>query len=381
MTPARTFEPDRRPILWVSTSTQTRGGIASYIRTISETALWPTWSIEHVATHVDGTKSRRVLAFLRGGAGFATALLLRRPRLVHLHTASWGSFARKSTLFWLARALSVPIVLHVHGGEFQVFHDRMPRPLRAFIRTTLSSADAVVALGADWAERLHVLAPAAHIVVVPNPVRIGRPSEPPGPSEPVHVVYLGRIVDSKGAFALLDSWARIAPVTGPAPRLTIAGDGDVDRARRLVDAQGMSESVQIRDWLTRDEVENLLDTAHVLCLPSLNEGQPMAVLEAMARGLCVVATRVGGVPALVDHRRTGLLVQPGDTADLDATLRRVITDRDLVATLGTAAHDRVRREFDSQLVAGRLDALYRTVLDRRSRHHRPPARFPRPPDL
>ena len=88
----------------------------------------------------------------------------------------------------------------------------------------------------------------------------------------------------------------------------------------------------------------------------------MAVLEAMASGVCVVASDVGGIPDLIESGTTGLLVPPGEVEALVAALRHVIADHDACARLGRAAHERVRAEFDTAVIWRRIDALYRKVL-------------------
>ena len=155
-----------RHALWVSTSTATRGGVASYIRTMQQTPLWRRWAIVHVASHRNGSPATRAVAFAVGTAAFLRELLLRRPSIVHLHTASNGSFARKSLLARLAHLARVPVVMHVHGGGFAHFYDRSPRLLRRYIRRTLERADALVALGEAWAATLRRIAPTGRIDVV-----------------------------------------------------------------------------------------------------------------------------------------------------------------------------------------------------------------------
>lgn len=350
-----------RSALWVSTSLATRGGISTFIRTVQGTPLWGDWNVAHIATHRDGSVSARVRAFVGGTAAFVRALVTGRPDLVHLHTASYGSFVRKATLAWLATAAALPVVLHVHGAEFGLFYERSPRLLQLVIRATLHRAAAVVALGERWGQRLHRIAPGARITVIPNAVHLDRPVVQSGGSDPVHVVFLGRIGDRKGTFTLLEAWALLAPAA-PGARLTIAGDGEIDRARDEIGRLGLDASVEVLDWLTPGRTHDLLRSAHVLALPSRDEGQPMAVLEAMASGLCVVASNAGGIPDLIDDGVSGLLVPPSDVTALAAALCRVITDHDTRARLGRAAHERACRDFDVEVVWKRLDALYQEVL-------------------
>ncbi|MCA1706605.1 MAG: glycosyltransferase family 4 protein [Actinobacteria bacterium] len=348
----------------MSTSLSTRGGVSGCMRMLRSTPLWDTWDVVHIATHRDGSALTKILAFGRGVVAFLVALSTKRPDLVHLHMASYGSFARKATLAWTARIAGVPVVLHVHGGGFGVFYARAPRLLKQVIRTTLTRADAVVALGDRWAERLRAIAPEARVTVVPNAVRPCEVIRERAGDEAVHVVFLGKIGDGKGAFMLLEAWSRIMSDSQPSgtARLTLAGDGEVERARRTVARLGLETSAQVPGWLTPAQAHALIGSAHVLVLPSRNEGQPMAVLEAMASGVCVVASNVGGIPDLIESGTTGLLVPPGEVEALVAALQHVITDHEARARLGRAAHERVRAEFDTAVVWRRIDALYRKVL-------------------
>jgi glycosyltransferase involved in cell wall biosynthesis len=116
----------------------------------------------------------------------------------------------------------------------------------------------------------------------------------------------------------------------------------------------------VHDWLSENEVGELLDRAQVLALPSRNEGQPMAVLEAMARGLCVIATDVGGLPEMIGEG-CGVTIPPEDTEAIAAALREVVLKSELRIRCGSAAYARVEKQFDTYTIGRRLDALYREV--------------------
>jgi len=351
----------RRHVLWVSTDLGTPGGVASCARALLATPLRAQWGVRHVATHRSGSIPVRLLAFLRGVALFSAAMV-RRPLLVHLHMASYGSFTRKSVLAWLAIAARVPVVLQVHGGEFHQFHDRSPTPYQRYIRATLTRVDAVTALGERWAGRLRAIAPGAQVRVIPNAVRPAERVKQPSADGEVHVVFVGDVSDAKGAFTLLDAWAQATASLPPGrARLTVGGRGELARAEARVAELDTTDSVDVRGWIEPPEVARLLRTAHVLALPSRAEGQPMAVLEAMAHGLCVVASAVGGIPDLIDGG-CGLMVRPDDVDGLAETLRRILDAPALRAELGAAAHERVCREFDIEIVWRQFDALYRELV-------------------
>ena len=356
-----------RRVLWASTSTQTRGGIATYVRELQQTDLWLNWNIRHVVTHVDGSRAMKLAAFVRGVLLFVFELVSRRPDLVHLHSSADASFTRKATLFWISRAVRVPVVVHMHGSDFQCYYDRSSNSVQGVIRRTLSQASAVVALGEVWADRLRVIAPAARITVIPNAVRPALQAVQPESGQPVQVVFLGRIGERKGTFRVLDAWAKLAadgelgPGTDKVALLTIAGDGEVQLARDRICQLGLQGAVTLHDWLSPDAVSELLDRAQVLVLPSRAEGQPMAVLEAMARGLCIISSDVGGLEEMVGGG-CGVIVDPDDVDAIAEALREVIGDRALRVRYGSAAHARCEAQFDVRSVSGRIDSLYREII-------------------
>ncbi|MDT5007071.1 MAG: hypothetical protein QOJ24_4247 [Mycobacterium sp.] len=355
-----------KTVLWASTSTQTRGGIATYVREMADTGLWDDWDVRHVVTHGDGSPATKIGLFVRGTIEFVAALIRLRPNVVHLHASTRGSFIRKAILFWISRPTHTPVVMHMHGSGFQSYYENSPKVMQAVIRATISRVSAFVALGEVWATRMRTLVPDARILAIPNAVRLGERIGQPGAGEPVRVVFLGRIGDHKGTFMLLDAWAelvsdvRFTAGGGSAATLTVAGDGEVDRARDRVVELGIDDSVDIHDWLSESEVAKLLDHSHVLVLPSRNEGQPMAVLEAMARGLCVIATDVGGIPEMIGDG-CGVLIAADDTERLTAALELVVHDREVRVGHGDAAYHRVKNQFEVTEVSRRLDALYREV--------------------
>ena len=222
--------------LWASTSLETRGGVSSFVRSMSTTPLWTQWSVRHVATHRDGTTLAKIAQFVVSLPKFVWCLALDRPNVVHLQVASYGSFFRKFTLSVIARAFGVPVVMHVHGGHFHVFYANAPRVVQRAVRHMLGHSGAVIALGNTWAQRLTEIKPAAEVLVIPNPARPLEAVDQPKEREPVRVLFLGRVEEQKGTFCLIEAWhkMRVEHADGRPARLTIVGDGDVERARALV---------------------------------------------------------------------------------------------------------------------------------------------------
>jgi glycosyltransferase involved in cell wall biosynthesis len=347
--------------LWVSSSLSAYGGIATFVNTMRDTPLWEEWHVRHIATHCDGTRLTRLAVFVSGFVRFVLELTLRRPDVVHIHTSERGSFIRKGLLVWISTQFQVPTLLHMHGGAFHEYLDGSAPPVQRFIRATLQRADVVIALGKTWAQRLRDAAPDAHIEIVPNAIR-PNPAVDQAAADEVQVVFLGRLCDRKGTTVLIDAWAEMLAAGNTAPaELTIAGWDEIERARTQVAALGLGDSVHIVGWLSPVEAQQALAASHVLVLPSINEGQPMAILEAMSRGVCVVSTTAGGIPEMIGEA-DGILVTPGSVTELAQALATVINSPDIRRRFGTHARERVEQHFNVEVISRQIGDLYREQL-------------------
>jgi len=153
-----------------------------------------------------------------------------------------------------------------------------------------------------------------------------------------------------------------------APQLLIVGDGplrsDLERVAAAAAPRGM-----VMFTGSRDDVPRLLSAMDVFVLPSINEALPIVILEAMAAGLPVVATEVGGVPEIVEHGKTGLLVPPGSEEALYCAVQRLASDPALRQQLAMAGRNRVSTDFTIDSMIERIEALYDYLLARKRKTH------------
>ena len=198
--------------------------------------------------------------------------------------------------------------------------------------------------------------PGDRIQVLPNPV-VAAPEPRRDGAEPRAVVYASRLVAEKGVDPLLDA-AALLPA---GVRVRLIGSG---RLERQVRARVAAESlpVDVLGPLPPAQVAAHLRAAAAAVLPALWwENCPMAVLEAAAQGVPVVASAVGGIPELVEHDTTGLLVPPGDVAALAGALTRLVERPDDAARMGRAAWARARQRHDPQAHVAALLGAYAEV--------------------
>jgi colanic acid/amylovoran biosynthesis glycosyltransferase len=176
------------------------------------------------------------------------------------------------------------------------------------------------------------------------------------------VLSIGRLHWKKGFDDGLRAIAGLV-ASGRPVEYRIAGEGgEREKLSFLVHQLAIGASATLLGVQRQDEIRDQLAWADVLLLPSLSEGISNAVLEAMAAGLPVIATRCGGMDEVIDDGVDGFLVEIGDTDAMQGRLAQVADDRDLAAQLGRAAGERARAEFDlSRQVRVFVDA-YRALV-------------------
>jgi len=178
------------------------------------------------------------------------------------------------------------------------------------------------------------------------------PHTRPQPGGPVELITVANLVENKGVHHLLGALGRLR---SPRVRLRVVGDGPAQPSLRALAARlGLQHQTEFLGL--RNDVHELLGTSDICIQPALAEAFGLTVAEAMACGCAVVASRVGGIPELIQHGRTGLLVEPGDEAGFAAALERLLDDPVLRRQLGESARQRACESFElSQTVWRHVD--------------------------
>jgi glycosyltransferase involved in cell wall biosynthesis len=167
-------------------------------------------------------------------------------------------------------------------------------------------------------------------------------------------------MDIKGHEYLIAAIARLRQ-DFPSLHLVIVGSGDRhDALLQQAESVGLSDAVHLLGH--RDDVEACLAGMDLFVLPSLNEGMGRALIEAMAAGLPVIASRVGGIPAVVSHELTGLLVSPGDAGALAVALRQLLDQPEWAAQLGAAASRSVDSRYGSASMVQAIESIFAEAL-------------------
>ncbi|HMI57260.1 MAG TPA: glycosyltransferase [Gemmatimonadaceae bacterium] len=170
------------------------------------------------------------------------------------------------------------------------------------------------------------------------------------------IVSVGNLYPVKGHAVLIDALAKLRDRRGW--RVAIAGRGEEEpRLRAQAAAAGIGDRVHLLGF--RDDIADILAAGDLFTMPSLSEGLPLALVEAMSFGLPVVVTRVGGVPEVVTDGVEGFLVPPSDPGALAAALGALLDDASRRRQMGEAARTRALRDYALSTMADRYERLYR----------------------
>jgi glycosyltransferase involved in cell wall biosynthesis len=300
-----------------------------------------------------GFKRLYALAYAVEAAMVARWMAGRGLRHLHVH---FGNEA--ATVGVLVKTLAgVGLSLTIHGPD--EFDDVPGQHLRAKI----AAADGVVCISQFGRSQLMRLAAPAHWAKLQlcrlgvDPARFAPPAGARAVG-PLRLLCVGRLTPAKGQLLLVHACAELQREGLPF-ELTLVGDGpDHARLKEAVRRHGLQHRVRFAGPLNQREVQAELAQADAFVLPSLAEGIPVVLMEAMASGVPCISCPVNGIPELIEHGHSGLLAMPGDVADLTAQLRRLVDDADLREQL--AAHGRKKVEQHFQL--GRNVARLATIL-------------------
>jgi glycosyltransferase involved in cell wall biosynthesis len=308
-------------------------------------AVPPVWRLKHAVT---------------GLMPFVMALRRARPAVFHAHLSSamGGKYALLA-----ARIAGVPIVLatvHLYvnvgpGRRLSLSHRVATACVARYIAVSHSIAQSL---------RRRFGVPAAKLQVIHNGIPRRPMRRPPrdlraalgaAPGQPI-VLSVGRLDRQKGQRFLLEAAALY-----PGPLYVFAGDGPEHhelqgRAREL----GVQDRVRFLGF--RTDVADLISVCDLFALPSLYEGLPLALLEALAGGKPVVASAIGGVEEVITHADTGLLVPSGDSRALADAIRTVLTDAALTRRMGKRGRELVEAEFTCDAMVNAVTQVYEDLL-------------------
>lgn len=338
-----------------------RGGMATVINGIRNSdILKSVYDVDIHSSYVDGNIVTRLV--YSAAAYLRYLLIFRRYDLIHIHVASYGSTFRKKLYMEAAKASGKKVIVHIHGGEYMKFYHKSKKKKKKAIISFLNAADLVIGLSDEWKNRFETEFEISNCVSLPN----GIDTEVFGTAvcnvEQCHssFVFLGRLGELKGAYDLIRA-VKIAVRKIPNFKLYMAGDGEIDEVRALIQTEKLEKYIELLGWIGPQEKLELLGKCSVLVLPSYNEGLPMAILEAMASGKAIISTTVGAIPEVVKPEN-GILITPGDVNALAEAMITLSKDDACLTSMSENNKQKIDHNFSMKLMHKKLLSYYNEVL-------------------
>ncbi len=294
--------------------------------------------------------------------------IFKTADLAHIHMSHRGSAVRKLILVRIAAALGLPTLLHVHGSEFEVYAESLSPAAKKKLVANLSYTSSIAVLGTKWRDyivnklgldpkKIHIVHNGVPLPPLPEPMQTA--------DRPCRIVALGLLSQRKGTPELLQALA--SPMMKALSwTALIAGNGAVDRFRAEAASLGLSNRVEMPGWLSPEEAQQKLSDADIFVLPSHNEGLPMAILEAMAKGIPVITTPVGAIPDLVIQDQTGIMVPAGDAVSLASALASLVNNSGKRLQMGQKARQKIISEFTVLHCTQNVIGIYKQILSMQS---------------
>ena len=355
------------------------GGLERVVLSLVQQGLRLGQQVSVVCLEIDGPVGKQIeesgARVLRIGKkrGLTPGIIPRVKRILIEIDATIVHTHQVGALFYAgpaARLAGVPVIVHTeHGKHFDRGRTRW------LGRIASLSAQRYFCVSTDIADAVirKKVAPARKVIVVSNGIDTARFAEPGDAAGlrrqlgiPASAAVIGTVAnlrEVKRQDVLIRGFARLGEFRGSKPHLLLVGDGELrSELTRLAASLGVGDRVHFAG--AQSNPEQFLHVMDVFALTSRSEGMPLSVLEAEAAGLPIVASRVGGLPEIVEDGRTGLLFDPGDDAALARCFEQLLTDSTRTMEMGRAAQAAVRAKYDVSVMAGTYERHYRGLLER-----------------
>jgi Glycosyltransferase len=341
------------------------GGICAVIACYLSSNLAKKYNIKVIGNSAEGTYLHKGTAFVVSYFILFYHLCFSKLSLIHIHTASGTSFIRNAMSIYLAKLFKIKIILHIHGAKFDVFYFNGSILTKRVITQVLDKVDCIIVLSSNWEKFIRPITRNQNINIIYNPVDINLFTKKSGLISNnfyrKNILFLGALEQRKGILDIIQAMPTIL-AKAPDVKLWLCGNGRTDHLEKMCEDLGVSESVKIFGWIDgKDKIDKIVN-ADLLALPSYHEGLPVAIIEAMAAGLPVVSTPVGGIPELIENGKNGFLVPPGDKEALANAILDILLNPELQTKMASNNREKALQLFDMSIISNQIDSIYESVL-------------------
>lgn len=305
---------------------------------------------------------KTMLAFLFFGFWKGLALIIKdRPDVIHAHFA-----VPSGALAWALSVLTgIPYVLTAHLGDVP---GGVPEKTGKWFRWLMPFTHPIwrgarkIAAVSEYTRSLALKHYAVDIEVIHNGAEIKQLAPPEiKVNAPPRLVFAGRFAPQKNAPAIVDILSRLQDMEWTCAML---GDGEYFAAvKNQIEKAGMADRFHLPGWVTPEDVLEEFSRADILFMPSLSEGLPVVGVQALAKGLALVVSDIGGFLDLVDNGKNGFLIDVHDRARFEAVLRDLLSNREQLRRFRAASLQKAE-SFDLKRIEDRYESIFREIAPR-----------------
>ena len=302
-----------------------------------------------------------MLAYVLSGLWAGLRLInIQRPDIIHTHFA-----VPSGALAWILSVLTgIPYVLTAHLGDVPggvpEKTGKWFRWLEPFTKPIWMRAKKVVAVS-EFTRQLALKHYAVDVQVIPNGADVLHlvPAEIKLNKQP-RLVFAGRFVFQKNPLAIIKILSQLKDLDWTC---TMLGDGPMfEDVKKEIAKHDMTACFNLPAWVTPEDVLTQFSKSDILFMPSFSEGLPVVGVQALAKGLAIVASRIGGFQDLVDHEKNGCLIEVHDHLSFSKALRELISSPELLLQFRKSSIEK-SRDFDIQKVVDKYQSIFQSVVD------------------
>ncbi len=348
--------------------TKTRGGITTLTTDILDSTLNQDYEFIYIASQAeDFGKFSKILLASRAVCKFVWTCLFRSPRLIYVHIGSNASLYRESAFIILGRIMRRPVISHFHAGDIDNYFPRQPAIGKKFILFAIGLSHSVIAVSRESARQLGHLDNKLRISIIPNAIDLAgfqnnkRVPYKSGKNDPVRLLFVGAVGKLKGENDLIRALA-ILRDQGSNVRASFLGYGAESLADNCA-KYGVMELIEHLGPVAMRERIAFYERADIFVLPTHAEAMPISVIEAMAAGLPIISTAVGGIPEILDHGEEGLLFPAGNVKALAETIAVLVKNKQMRLKMGRNARKRARKQMNFSMYIERLRGEFIRLIE------------------
>lgn len=340
-------------VMMVGSAEESGGGVTAALKLIKKMPIWKKYSIYWLGTQLQRNAAWKLWYAIR--ATIVAPFIMWRYDIVHFHSVPGTGLIIQLPQLLIAKLYRKKVIVEIHVGNQLNNHTN-----DKFFKWWLQKADRILLLAYKW-EKLFKSKYAD--INTPTDVLYNACESISGVSrnEKIKLIlFAGFMNDNKAPHLLLKAWKMIKDKY-PDWHVTLMGDGDVERFKKMAIDLDLGDSVDFPGYVVGEQRENIMRTASIFCMCSYEEGFPMVVLESWTRNVAVVTTPVGGLPDVIVDGNNCLVFPFGDSEKLSECLEKLIGDEYLRWLIGSNGCTLATKLFSLETISEAIDMIYQKV--------------------